>query len=272
MENRGVQLRFLFPEEAAALLQPDRAAGFDPRDTLVLLRGALPRDLPFRLEEAGWTCVNSARSAALANDKLETFRFFSAFGYRLPATIDAETVDAASELAAESAFPSPPWILKPRFGSRGEGVRLMSGAAELDAFLAAKDSGEFILQEYIAECEGTDIRVFFAAGRVIASAVRRAPAGSVVSNACSGGAMQKAPSHDPLVQEAERLALEMGNLAGLYYGAADFLPSMNGNGTAEPVLCELNAAPGFEELEKQCGIDVAGPLAAAIADYPRAKL
>ena len=107
--------------------------------------------------------------------------------------------------------------------------------------------------EYVAASRGRDLRVFFSGNRIVAVAERINPAGGLVSNAAEGGLMRRASLPDP-AEEWERAAFALAGEAGLLYGSADFLYTGDGGLT----LCEINAAPGFEALERACGIDVAG--------------
>jgi RimK family alpha-L-glutamate ligase len=263
-ENRGIPLRFLFPEDVAAHVESSRADGaFSPDRAIALVRGGVASDTYAILERAGYRCVNDYRATALARDKLETFRFLRSRGYPTPETWSADGVSSAG--GGARAFPV---IVKPRFGSRGEGVALAHDADELAAYAGAHagshaDGGaragsagaraEFVAQEYVASSRGRDARAFFAGGDVIAVAERTNGADELRSNACAGGATRLIT--DGSFARWEAMTLDIAREAGLWYGTVDWLYLPDGGMT----VCEINSSPGFEALET-CGIDIAGAI------------
>ena len=160
-----------------------------------------------------------------------------------------------------------PLIAKPRHGSRGDRVRLVATAGEARALAASSPipDDEWLFQEYVASSRGRDLRVFFADGRVVAVVERSS--GSLVSNASSGGEMRlarfDAGEIEPWLDTTRVIAREVG----LWYGTVDFLfrsvpdtPCRPSEDPLDLTVCEVNAAPGFEALEKATGYDVAGTL------------
>ncbi len=281
--------------EAASSLGLDYVAtlyppggGFEPvlaacAGRVALLRGELPMALYEALENASIRAVNSAESTTLARDKYRSAAFFSSLGlahprtvrFRLPADeglLPGSRDEAKPPRAPESAdppLPLPlPFVAKPRFGKMGRGVALIASSADWLAY--ARDSapgrgdspeGEFLAQEYLASSAGRDIRFFFASwpkGRPWLC-VRRQGQG-FLSNAHAGGRMSLYEPPASLAASAERVF----SASGLSYGSVDFLfADESGSAFA---LCEMNACPGFEELERACGVDAASAiLKAAIA-------
>jgi gamma-F420-2:alpha-L-glutamate ligase len=290
-ENRGIPLRFLFPRDLQSFLaseSPDRG------ETVFLFRGPMPPLIIAETETDGYVCVNSTRARIIADDKLETARWLASHGWPTPETIEPARL-------AESGLDYP-LVAKPRFGSRGRGVTLAESEKDLDALITASnreaeneptdgarqknrtvngtsetmsggfsrdasepargDRDEYILQEYVAASRGRDLRILFAGGEILAAAERRSADGTLVSNACAGGIMSLADSERGATQKAETLALEIAREAGLWYGSVDFL--YTDEEETDVTVCELNASPGFEALEKQCGLNIARHIVAAL--------
>jgi RimK family alpha-L-glutamate ligase len=279
-EKRSVKLRFLFPKDV-----PEYLGNRDARltgDTVCLIRGRVGDDTVRLLEGAGLICVNSSASRVFADDKLRTARFLETHLWPSPKT--------SLFRAASISFPC---ILKPRYGSRGEGVSLVETADDLagwkrrefgnDNELAstADASGVWIAQEYIAASRGRDLRVFFAGGDILACVERRSADGGFLSNASTGGAMSIPPFGTELPEPWRTMVLDIAHTAGLWYGTVDFLyvtrdhaaeaderdadETDDAKKRLELTICEINSAPGFEALETGCGIDIAGAVIERLA-------
>ncbi len=212
------------------------------------------------LENRGVTVVNSSTGTALARDKLALARFFSGLGIAHPRTEGF----AAPERGAIGSAPLPfPFVAKPRWGKMGRGVALIGDSDSWNAYMAGAPleargtrqapEGSYIAQEYVASTHGRDLRFFFARwpGKRPWLCVERR-GGGFLSNAHAGGHMEAFDPPPALARDAERAFAE----SGLVYGTVDFLfdDTQAGGFSA----CELNACPGFEELEKATGADAAG--------------
>jgi ribosomal protein S6--L-glutamate ligase len=244
------------------------------RNHAAILRGELPLSLYEALENEGIPVVNSSASTELARDKMASSGFFVQLGVLHPRT------KALDHHAAEAPL-GWPFVAKPRYGRMGWGVLLIGDRDDWNSMLESdgfKDN-EYIAQEYIAASRGIDVRFFFAAfdcrglagdsrfeaiptpGRIGTASVcviRRNK--GFLSNAHTGGTMETFEAPDSLRAVAERIFIA----SGLDYGTVDFLVG-NAEWTRFPV-CEMNANPGFEELERASGFDVAGAiLASALA-------
>jgi len=267
--NRSISLRFLFPSDVPAFINEiettDHPAGemfATARDTVCLIRGSVSVATVRLLENAGLRCVNTASAMALANDKLATARFLER--HRWPT---CETIREQDFQIAAIPFPWP-LVRKPRFGSRGTGVSLVSSPEELERlreintaeFADGSVDDEYLLQRYIETSRGRDLRVFFAAGEILAIAERNAGGDNLLSNA-STGAIMRIPE-TPLSERWAGMALEIARASGLWYGSVDFLYLADeGEGNDQNfTVCEINSAPGFEALEKDCGYNIAGAL------------
>lgn len=275
------------PDESTLSRESEYRAALPCR---ALIRGMTNPDLIEALETAGIPCVNGSRATRTANDKLETARLAASLGIPAPFTLDAEEglkllQDRSANMLAEEKL-SLPLIVKPRFGSRGRGVELVETAEEAEAAVRKLETrgnrkaerssestvrslevkedrregfGPAVFQEYVASSRGRDLRVFFSQDRIIAAAERKNPDGGLVSNAAEGGLMVPAELPAP-AERWEEAVFALGKKTGLVYGSADFLYAPDGS----LILCEINAAPGFEALEEACGVDAAGAVIDAV--------
>lgn len=261
---------------AHSLSEKDKASFF--AENSFLLRGNIT-DGVFDLLEANGTLHTPKRAAKqLADDKYKAFCFFDKLGVKQPKTLQAETcgtdcgggtncgrncggrASAATGTSFSRQFElikqqlGLPFIAKPRFGSMGRNIALIKNEDQLRGALQ-KDT-PLLFQEFIETKTDfqnrSDLRFFVIGGKVAACALRIAPDGeSIASNAHQGGLMKayNAP------KELEKLAISVIARTGLDYGTADFLlPSANAE---KPLLCEINACPGFEALETQLNISIA---------------
>ena len=257
---------------AHSLSEKDKASFF--AENSFLLRGNIP-DGVFDLLEAGGAAHTPKRAAKqLADDKYKASCFFDKLGVKQPKTLQAETcgTDCGGSTNCGRSFSKRgsaslsrqfelikqqlglPFIAKPRYGSMGRNIALIKNEEQLRGALQ-KDTS-LLFQEFIETKTDfqnrSDLRFFVIGGKVAACVLRIAPDGeSIASNAHQGGLMKayNAP------KELEKLAISVIARAGLDYGTADFLlPSANAE---KPLLCEINACPGFEALETQLNISIA---------------
>jgi gamma-F420-2:alpha-L-glutamate ligase len=272
-ENRGHALRFFFPRDAARSLAAPPSVARSPDDPLppgpCLIRGAVDLALVRDLEAAGWRCVNPSRAIEVATDKLETQRLLDALGIPTPRAW------LASDPTRPRATAARPLVAKPRFGSRGAGVRLVRGEEEIAAIVGgdhAIPADRLLLQDFVSASQGRDLRAFFASDRVVAVAERRGPPGALVSNPARGG-QSLVPGFGPrLPAEWEDVVLRVARAAGLSYGTVDFLYAGESDAHGAPgdglelTVCEVNAMPGFTALEEATGIDVADAIVSSALD------
>ncbi len=258
-ENRGIELRFLFPKDIRAFI--DNPEDAKRAETVFLTRGDIPRKAVELLESTGLPCVNGSIGREIANDKLRTFRYLDENGWPTPKTV------ALNELRRDPRRDSPngmpfttlgyPVVVKPRFGSQGRGVALCENEDDIARAIVTGKSGSgendaWIAQEYVAYSRGRDLRMLFAGGKILAVAERRAMNGDFRSNAASGGGFGIVDGFDRF----QEMALTIAGSAGLWYGSIDWLYRAPG----ELTVCEINASPGFEALERDCDLDIAGAI------------
>lgn len=204
-----------------------------------------------QLEMMGVFCVNESVAITRARDKLRSLQLLSKKGIGLPITGFAHSLDEIQDLI--KMVGGPPLVIKFLEGTQGVGVILVetSKAARsvIEAFLGLKVN--IMVQEYIKEAAGADIRCLVVGGRVIASMKRQANSEEFRANLHRGG---KATSID-ITEEERSMAVRVAQIIGLNVAGVDIVRSNRG-----PLIMEVNASPGLEGIEKTTGIDVAGSI------------
>jgi ribosomal protein S6--L-glutamate ligase len=205
------------------------------------------------LEAMGVPVINSAAAIARSRDKLAGLQRLAAAGVRIPRTVLARGGGDVRELVAQVG--GLPAILKLTQGTQGVGVMIAHSAAEVESILGTLwDLGqEILLQEFIAESRGRDIRALVVGDRVVGAMRREAPRGEFRSNLHRGGfgmAIDLAPDY-------AEAAVRAAKVVGLDVAGVDLLESEEG-----PKVVELNSSPGFEGLERATGLDIAREIVA----------
>ena len=199
--------------------------------------------------EAMGTFVATRPAALLqARDKLRCLQKLALNGLKVPRTI---AVASGQNLrAAVEKLGGLPVVVKLLEGTHGVGVILADNHRTVEATVEAfqRLGKRVVLQEFIAEAKGEDIRVLVVDGQVTAAMSRRAQAGEFRSN-LHRGAIADVTQLKP---EEERLAVEAVQLMGLDIGGVDFLHARSG-----PMVLEVNASPGLEGIERVSGVNVA---------------
>lgn len=187
----------------------------------------------------------------LARDKLKSLQLLAKHGIRIPLTL---AVNSTWEIDRQlSIFKSFPVIVKLIEGTHGSGVTIAesyrSARSLLDTLL--KLNGRILVQEYIAEAEGADVRAIVVGDRVVAAMRRQAGTGEFRSNLHLG-----ATSEVTELSDRERdIAIKVTQLMGLSMSGVDMLRSKRG-----PLVMEVNASPGLEGIETTTSADVAGAM------------
>jgi ribosomal protein S6--L-glutamate ligase len=207
-----------------------------------------------QFEMMGVYAVNGSQAISRARDKLRSLQLLSRRGIGLPVTAFAHSTKDVRGLIA--AVGGAPLIIKLLEGTQGIGVVLAETekAAEsvIDAFRGL--NANILVQEYIAEAEGTDLRCFVVGNRVIAAMKRHAAPGEFRSNLHRGGTAERVK----LTPEERSTAISAVKAMGLRVAGVDIMRSRHG-----AVVIEVNASPGLEGIEAATGKDVAG----MIIDY-----
>lgn len=209
-----------------------------------------------QLEAMGVPLVNGAAAIARSRDKLAALQELAAAGVRIPRTVLARGGGDVKELVAQVG--GLPAILKLIQGTQGVGVMIAHSEAEVTSILGTLwDLGqEILLQEFVSEARGRDVRALVVGGRVVAAMRREAKLGEFRSNLHRGGLGVAAS----LPREYEEAAVRAARVLGLSVAGVDLLEADEG-----PKVMELNSSPGFEGLEKATGLDIAGEIIAEAA-------
>ena len=202
-----------------------------------------------QFEMMGVYCVNESVAITRARDKLRSLQLLSRKGIGIPATSFANSPDDVEGLIREVG--GAPLVIKLLEGTQGIGVVLAETrkAAEsvIQAFMGMNTN--ILVQEYIKEAGGSDIRCFVVGNKVIAAMKRQAPEGEFRSNLHRGGTA----SVVKLSPKERATAVRAARVMGLNVAGVDILRSERG-----PLVMEVNASPGIRGIEEATGIDVAG--------------
>lgn len=199
--------------------------------------------------------VNSSRGIVHSRDKLRCLQVLSKEGIGLPKTVFTN-YSRNVEHVVESAGGAPV-VLKLLEGTQGLGVVLAENqnAAQsvLEAFNGLK--ARVIVQEFIKEAGGADIRAFVVDGEVVGAMKRQGKEGEFRSNLHRGGTATILE----LTEEEKRTAIKAADAVGLGVAGVDLLQSSRG-----PLVLEVNSSPGLEGIERATGVDIAGKIIAFI--------
>ena len=195
--------------------------------------------------------VNTARAIQRARDKLLSLQLLTRANVDLPRTAVIRTTDDLDE--ALDQVGGVPCVLKLLKGTQGIGVMLAESRAGLESILQAFWSLDHIVlvQEFIAESKGKDVRAFVVGDQVVGAMRREARIGDFRSNIHRGGTGKAIK----LSKEIEAQVLAATRALGLQVAGVDYLESKEG-----PKIIEVNASPGFQGLEQATGKDIAGEI------------
>lgn len=208
------------------------------------------------LEAMRVPCINASRSLELARDKLRTFQELSRAGLPLPPTLAVGRRTRLQEVPEELG--GPPWIVKLPAGTQGMGVARIDSLESLRSTLdmLAQLGQRVLLQRFVEEAKGSDVRVLVIDGRARAAMRRTAPLGQVRANLHQGGSGELVELTGELAKLSE---LAAGTL-GLDVSGVDLLESRDG-----PVVLEVNGSPGLEGIARVTGLDLAGDIVRFLA-------
>jgi ribosomal protein S6--L-glutamate ligase len=201
-----------------------------------------------QFESMGLFSTLQSEALLKTRDKMSCLQILSNNYLPVPITTMSNNYYAASQLVKEIG--SLPVIIKLLEGTHGLGVikadQYDIAESILEAFYKTKQ--KVLLQEFIAEADGEDLRAFVVGEKVVASMLRKAREGEFRSNLHRGATATKIE----LTEEEERIALQATQVMGLQIAGVDILRSSRG-----PLLMEVNASPGLEGIEGTTRVNVA---------------
>ncbi|MCP5352595.1 MAG: 30S ribosomal protein S6--L-glutamate ligase [Chromatiales bacterium] len=202
-----------------------------------------------QFEMMGVTPLNESVAITRSRDKLRSLQLLAREGVGLPVTGFAHQPDDIEDLM--KMVGGAPAVIKLLEGTQGIGVVLAETdkAAEsvIEAFMGLK--ANILVQEFIKEAGGADIRCFVVGGKVVAAMKRQGKEGEFRSNLHRGGSAMLTR----LTPEERATAIRAAKIMGLSVAGVDILRSNHG-----PVVMEVNSSPGLEGIEGATGKDVAG--------------
>jgi len=202
-----------------------------------------------QFEMLGSFPLNESVAITRARDKLRSMQILAREGIDLPTTGFANMPDDTSDLIA--LVGGAPLVVKLVEGTQGIGVVLAETrqAAEsvIDAFRGL--NAHILVQEYIREAEGRDIRCLVVGKKVVGAIERQAKPGDFRSNLHRGGTANKVE----ITADEKAIAVKAAATLGLDVAGVDILRSNRG-----PLVMEVNASPGLEGIESTTGLDIAG--------------
>lgn len=204
------------------------------------------------LERLGVPCINSSHPIEIVKDKLYTHQILAENNLPVPKTMLAKFPVNVDYVEKNIGFPA---VIKTISGTQGRGVFLASTSKEfvniMELIEITNAKVNIIIQEFIKDSHGKDLRVLVVGGRAIACMKREAQGESFKANISSGAV----PTQFELTPEIEWLATEACRVTGLDIAGVDLL--FDGE---HYKICEINSSPGFRGLESCCDIDVASEI------------
>ncbi len=212
-----------------------------------------------QFELMGVATPSNADAILRARDKLKCHQILAAEGIDLPITAFGDSPDDTSSLM--NMVGPAPHVVKLNEGTQGSGVVLArdesASRSVIEAFRGLY--ANFLVQEFIGEAKGADLRCFVVGDRVVAAMQRHAAPGDFRANLHRGG---KAALVQLSPAETE-VAVRAAKLLGLGVAGVDLLRSRRG-----PLLLEVNSSPGLEGIEGASGVDIAGLILDHVLSLP----
>ncbi len=207
-----------------------------------------------QFEMMGVYCLNESQAIARSRDKLRSLQLLSRHDIGVPPTLFTRHADHIQDCIER--VEGPPVVVKLLQGTQGIGVVLaesqQAASSVIEAFHGLDQN--ILIQKFIKEAKGADIRALVVGRKVVASMKRQAVAGEFRSNLHRGGSATKFR----LPAAYRKTALSAAKVLGLNVAGVDLIESGDG-----PMVMEVNSSPGLEGIQKTTGEDVAG----AIIEY-----
>ena len=202
-----------------------------------------------QFEMMGVWPLNESVAIGRSRDKLRSLQLLSRAGIGLPVTGFAHNARDTEDLI--KMVGGAPLVIKLLEGTQGVGVILgethSAAKSTIEAFRGAKQN--ILVQEFIKEAKGVDIRCLVIGGKVVGSMMRRGAPDEFRSNLHRGGTAERIR----ITPEERSTAVRAAKILGLNVAGVDLLRSNHG-----PVVMEVNSSPGLEGIEKAANLDIAG--------------
>lgn len=204
-----------------------------------------------QFEQMGVFTLNSSHAIAVSRDKLRSLQILSRHSIGIPQS--AFVRSKSDVLPAIAKVGGTPVIIKLLEGTQGIGVILADSIDVASAIIETLQSTRqnVLIQKFVAESKGRDIRAFVVGDRVVAAMRRRAQGQEFRSNVHRGG-QTEAIELDPAY---EQTAVRAAQIMGLRMAGVDMLEAQDG-----PKVMEVNSSPGLEGIEAATGVDIAGAI------------
>ncbi|MBX7138724.1 MAG: RimK family alpha-L-glutamate ligase [Oligoflexia bacterium] len=249
---------FMAENQSALFMEGKKAAKLDaviPRigASATVFGSAVVR----QFEQMGIYALNGSYAIGIARDKLRTIQVLGRHGIGIPPTACVHSKD--SILPAVQMVGGDPVIIKLLQGTQGVGVILAESTKSAEAIIETLQIAQqnVLIQKFVSESRGRDIRAFVVGDRVVAAMRRTAQGDEFRSNVHRGGLTEAVQLSKEYVETAIRAA----HIIGLHVAGVDILESDEG-----PKVMEVNASPGLEGIEEATGVDVADAIIAYLEE------
>jgi ribosomal protein S6--L-glutamate ligase len=204
-----------------------------------------------QFEMMGIYCLNESQAIARSRDKLRCLQILSRHDIGLPPTVYTRQADHIP--ACIDQVDGPPVVVKLLQGTQGVGVVLAESTAAASSVIEAFHGLDqnILIQKFIRESKGSDIRALVVGRKVIAAMRRKAVAGEFRSNIHRGATATRVR----LPAVYRKTALAAARVLGLRVAGVDMIESDDG-----PMVMEVNSSPGLEGIQKTTGVDVAAAI------------
>jgi ribosomal protein S6--L-glutamate ligase len=264
---RGHEVRVLNPLRFSILVEQSKPALYYKGRKLSPYDAVIPRigaSITFfgtavvrQFEQMGVFTLNSSHAISVSRDKLRSLQVLSRHNIGLVPT--AFVRDKEGVLGAIRQVGGAPVIVKVLEGTQGVGVILADSTKMAQAIVETLQWARqnVLIQKFVAESRGRDMRAFVVGDRVVAAIRRVAQEDEFRSNVHRGGRAERVD----LAPEFERSAILAAQIMGLTVAGVDMLEGEDG-----PKIVEVNSSPGLEGIEEATGVDVAGAIVDHLAD------
>ena len=193
-------------------------------------------------------CLNSSLGITRSRDKLRALQTLARKGFLIPDTGSSHSTNDVGGLI--DTVGGAPLVIKLIEGTQGLGVVLTrtrkASESVIQAFAGLKS--DILVQDFIGEARGADLRLFVVGDRVVASMQRKAAKGDFRSNVHRGGSTENVR----ITEKERQMAISSAKALGLQIAGVDIIRSKKG-----PMILEVNSSPGLEGIETTTGTNVA---------------